>query len=154
MWQRAKTARGDTSPTVSRQSVVLAGSSGSFAPPLWVSLFAGSHPSLKPKYVHLSTSQTLLMTRHFSQCFFFLKFKALYVYVLLLEWYWECAIRQSFFRMLAVVLCVLSAAVVWSECTFFSVNPVLSLFAVFVRMAEKQQNYVCIEVSKWKHTTM
>lgn len=61
------------------------------------------------------------------------------------EWYWECVVRQSFYRILAVVLCVLSAAVVWSECTFFSLNPVLSLFAVFVHMAEKQQNYVCIE---------
>lgn len=63
------------------------------------------------------------------------------------EWYWECVFRQSFYKLLAVLLCLLSAAVVWSECTFFSVQPVLSLFAVFIRMAEKQYNYICIEVS-------
>ncbi|XP_041793274.1 G-protein coupled receptor-associated protein LMBRD2a [Chelmon rostratus] len=62
------------------------------------------------------------------------------------EWYWECVFRQSSFRLLAVLLCLLSAAVVWSECTFFSTSPVLSLFAVFVQMAEKRHNYICIEM--------
>lgn len=131
MWQQARTARGHTLPTVSSRSIARAGSSGSFAPPPWVSLVASSQ--LKP------------------QCF--LQFNAIYVYLLFLEWYWECVIRQGFFRMLAVLLCVLSAAVVWSECTFFSLNPVLSLFAVFIQMAEKKQNYVCIEVSKLKYAT-
>lgn len=63
------------------------------------------------------------------------------------EWYWECVFRQSFYRFLAVVLCLLSVSVVWSECTFFSTHPVLSLFALFVQAAEKQHNYICIEVS-------
>lgn len=63
------------------------------------------------------------------------------------EWYWECVFRQSFYKCLAVVLCLLSVSVVWSECTFFSTHPVLSLFAVFVQAAEKQHNYLCIEVS-------
>lgn len=62
------------------------------------------------------------------------------------EWYWECVLRQGFYRLLAVLLCLLSAAVVWSECTFFTTHPVLSLFAVFVQMAEKKHNYICIEV--------
>ncbi|XP_070760585.1 G-protein coupled receptor-associated protein LMBRD2a [Enoplosus armatus] len=62
------------------------------------------------------------------------------------EWYWECVFRQGFYRLLAVLLCLLSAAVVWSECTFFSTHPVLSLFAVFIQMAEKQHNYICIEM--------
>lgn len=47
---------------------------------------------------------------------------------------------------MAVVLCLLSVAVVWSECTFFSTHPVLSLFAVFVEAAEKRHNYIGIEV--------
>ncbi|XP_028271066.1 LMBR1 domain-containing protein 2-B-like [Parambassis ranga] len=64
-----------------------------------------------------------------------------------IEWYWECVFRQGFCRLLAVLLCLLSAAVVWSECTFFSTNPVLSLFAVFIQMAEKQYNYICIEMA-------
>lgn len=65
------------------------------------------------------------------------------------EWYWECVFRQSFYKFLSVVLCLLSVSVVWSECTFFSTHPVLSLFAVFVQAAEKQHNYICIEVNVW-----
>lgn len=68
------------------------------------------------------------------------------IYTPTVEWYWECVFRQNFYKLLAVLLCLLSAAVVWSECTFFSTNPVLSLFAVFVQMAEKHHNYICIEV--------
>ncbi|KAM3611683.1 uncharacterized protein V6R79_022535 [Siganus canaliculatus] len=69
-----------------------------------------------------------------------------FIYTPTVEWYWECMFRQSFFKLLAVVLCLLSAAVVWSECTFFSTRPVLSLFAVFVHLAEKHHNYICIEM--------
>ncbi|XP_071339208.1 G-protein coupled receptor-associated protein LMBRD2B-like isoform X1 [Trachinotus anak] len=70
-----------------------------------------------------------------------------FIYTPTVEWYWECVFRQGFYRLLAVLLCLLSAAVVWSECTFFSTHPVLSLFAVFIRMAEKQYNYICIEMA-------
>ncbi|KAK5909845.1 hypothetical protein CesoFtcFv8_003738 [Champsocephalus esox] len=69
-----------------------------------------------------------------------------FIYTPTVEWYWECVCRQGFYRLLAVLLCLLSAAVVWSECTFFSTHPVLSLFAVFVQMAEKHHNYICIEM--------
>ncbi|KAL7392006.1 hypothetical protein ABVT39_017964 [Epinephelus coioides] len=69
-----------------------------------------------------------------------------FIYTPTVEWYWECVFRQGFYRLLAVLLCLLSAAVVWSECTFFSTHPVLSLFAVFVQTAEKQHNYICIEM--------
>lgn len=69
------------------------------------------------------------------------------------EWYWECVFRQSFYRFMAVVLCLLSVAVVWSECTFFSTHPVLSLFAVFVEAAEKRHNYICIEVRVFAKVT-
>nr|XP_046243535.1 G-protein coupled receptor-associated protein LMBRD2B-like [Scatophagus argus] len=69
-----------------------------------------------------------------------------FIYTPAVEWYWECVFRRSFCRLLAVLLCFLSAAVVWSECTFFSTHPVLSLFAVFVHMAEQQHNYICIEM--------
>uniref|UniRef100_A0A673CDQ1 LMBR1 domain-containing protein 2-B-like n=1 Tax=Sphaeramia orbicularis TaxID=375764 RepID=A0A673CDQ1_9TELE len=69
-----------------------------------------------------------------------------FIYRPSVEWYWECVLRQGFYRLLAVFLCLLSIAVVWSECTFFSTHPVLSLFAVFVQTAEKQYNYICIEM--------
>nr|XP_055053996.1 G-protein coupled receptor-associated protein LMBRD2B-like [Misgurnus anguillicaudatus] len=70
-----------------------------------------------------------------------------YLYTPTAEWYWECVFRRWCYRVLAVVLCVFSAAVVWSECTFFSTQPVLSLFAVFIQLAERDYNYVYIEMA-------
>lgn len=65
------------------------------------------------------------------------------------EWYWECLLKHWFYRLLAVVLSLFSVAVVWSECTFFSTRPVLSLFAVFIQLAERDYNYLYIEVRGW-----
>lgn len=62
------------------------------------------------------------------------------------EWYWECLLKRWFYRLLSVVLTLFSVAVVWSECTFFSTRPVLSLFAVFIQLAEREYNYLYIEV--------
>lgn len=70
-----------------------------------------------------------------------------FIYTPTIEWYWECVFRQWFCRFLAVLLCLLSAAVVWSECTFFSTHPVLSLFAVFIQSAESKYNYIYIEMA-------
>ncbi|XP_061603303.1 G-protein coupled receptor-associated protein LMBRD2B isoform X2 [Phyllopteryx taeniolatus] len=70
-----------------------------------------------------------------------------YVYTPTAEWYWECLLKRGFHRVLASVLGVFSAAVVWSECTFFSTKPVLSLFAVFIQLAERDYNYVYIQVA-------
>ncbi|XP_055017544.1 G-protein coupled receptor-associated protein LMBRD2B-like isoform X2 [Boleophthalmus pectinirostris] len=69
-----------------------------------------------------------------------------FLYTPSVEWYWECVLKQVFYKMVAVLLCLLSVTVVWSECTFFSTKPVLSLFAVFVQTAEKHYNYICIEM--------
>ncbi|XP_061149751.1 G-protein coupled receptor-associated protein LMBRD2B [Syngnathus typhle] len=70
-----------------------------------------------------------------------------YVYTPSAEWYWECLLKRVFYRVLAVLLGLLSGAVVWSECTFFSTKPVLSLFAVFIRLAERDYNYLYIQVA-------
>ncbi|KAJ8287091.1 hypothetical protein GJAV_G00047560 [Gymnothorax javanicus] len=70
-----------------------------------------------------------------------------YVYTPTVEWYWECLLKQWFHRVLAVVLSLFSVAVVWSECTFFSTQPVLSLFAVFIQLAERDYNYLYIEMA-------
>ncbi|TRY71417.1 hypothetical protein DNTS_011662 [Danionella cerebrum] len=70
-----------------------------------------------------------------------------YLYSPKAEWYWECVLRRWCYRVLAVLLCVFSVAVVWSECTFFSTQPVLSLFAVFIQLAERDYNYVYIEMA-------
>lgn len=69
-----------------------------------------------------------------------------FLYTPTIEWYWECVLKQFFYKLLAAVLCLLSVTVVWSECTFFSTKPVLSLFAVFVQTAESFYNYICIEM--------
>ncbi|ELK06067.1 LMBR1 domain-containing protein 2 [Pteropus alecto] len=69
-----------------------------------------------------------------------------YFYNPTVEWYWECLLRPWFHRILAVVLSIFSVIVVWSECTFFSTTPVLSLFAVFIQLAEKTYNYIYIEI--------
>uniref|UniRef100_A0A8C0QRV4 LMBR1 domain containing 2 n=1 Tax=Chelonoidis abingdonii TaxID=106734 RepID=A0A8C0QRV4_CHEAB len=70
-----------------------------------------------------------------------------YFYTPTVEWYWECLLRPWFYRILAVVLATFSVIVVWSECTFFSTKPVLSLFAVFIQLAERTYNYMCIEMA-------
>uniref|UniRef100_A0A8V0YSU8 LMBR1 domain containing 2 n=1 Tax=Gallus gallus TaxID=9031 RepID=A0A8V0YSU8_CHICK len=70
-----------------------------------------------------------------------------YFYTPTVEWYWECLLRPWFYRVLAVVLAAFSVIVVWSECTFFSTRPVLSLFAVFIQLAEKTYNYIYIEMA-------
>ncbi|KAM5328555.1 G-protein coupled receptor-associated protein LMBRD2 isoform 2-T3 [Glossophaga mutica] len=70
-----------------------------------------------------------------------------YFYTPTVEWYWECLLRPWFYRILAVVLSTFSVIVVWSECTFFSTTPVLSLFAVFIQLAEKTYNYIYIEIA-------
>uniref|UniRef100_A0A8C7GRY6 LMBR1 domain containing 2b n=1 Tax=Oncorhynchus kisutch TaxID=8019 RepID=A0A8C7GRY6_ONCKI len=70
-----------------------------------------------------------------------------YLYTPTVEWYWECLLRQWFYRLLAVLLSLFSVGVVWSECTFFSTRPVLSLFAVFIQLAERDYNYLYIEMA-------
>ncbi|KAK7895774.1 hypothetical protein WMY93_021099 [Mugilogobius chulae] len=70
-----------------------------------------------------------------------------YIYTSTVEWYWECFLKRWFYRFLSVILTMFSVAVVWSECTFFSTRPVLSLFAVFIQLAEKDYNYLYIEMA-------
>ncbi|KAL0979830.1 hypothetical protein UPYG_G00190360 [Umbra pygmaea] len=70
-----------------------------------------------------------------------------YLYTSTVEWYWECVLRHWGYRLLALLLTLLSAAVVWSECTFFSTRPVLSVFAVLIQMAEMEYNYMYIEMA-------
>ncbi|KAJ7335053.1 hypothetical protein JRQ81_012994 [Phrynocephalus forsythii] len=72
---------------------------------------------------------------------------AQYLYTPAVEWYWECLLRPWFHRILAIILAMFSVVVVWSECTFFSTRPVLSLFAVFIQLAERNYNYFYIEMA-------
>ncbi|XP_072289588.1 G-protein coupled receptor-associated protein LMBRD2B-like [Eucyclogobius newberryi] len=69
-----------------------------------------------------------------------------FLYTPAVEWYWECVLKQFFYKLMAVLLCFLSVTVVWSECTFFSTKPVLSLLAIFVQTAELYYSYICMEL--------
>ncbi|KAL0892402.1 hypothetical protein ABMA27_015521 [Loxostege sticticalis] len=66
------------------------------------------------------------------------------VYPPIVEWYWECFLRQYFLKTMAVVTGVMSVAIIWSEMTFFSEKPVLSIFAHIVSAATSQYNYAAI----------
>uniref|UniRef100_A0A3P9DAY8 LMBR1 domain containing 2b n=1 Tax=Maylandia zebra TaxID=106582 RepID=A0A3P9DAY8_9CICH len=70
-----------------------------------------------------------------------------YIYTPTVEWYWECLLKRWFYRLLSIVLTLFSVVVVWSECTFFSTRPVLSLFAIFIQLAERDYNYLYIEMA-------
>ncbi|KAK9512147.1 hypothetical protein O3M35_000633 [Rhynocoris fuscipes] len=62
------------------------------------------------------------------------------------EWYWRCVIQDYVCQTAAILFAVLSAAVVWSEVTFFNKSPVLSLFAIFLGLARQSYDYFTIEV--------
>ncbi|XP_026328676.1 LMBR1 domain-containing protein 2 homolog isoform X2 [Hyposmocoma kahamanoa] len=66
------------------------------------------------------------------------------LYPPIVEWYWECFMKQYFLKALAVVTGILSIMVVWSEMTFFSKKPVLSFFAMIVIAAGESYNYAAI----------
>ena len=63
------------------------------------------------------------------------------------EWYWKCVLHGYAVKVAAIVAGLLSAAVVWSEVTFFNKEPVLSLFARFLSLAKVNYDYFTIEVS-------
>jgi len=63
-----------------------------------------------------------------------------------LEWYTFCLVRPWALKVLGVVLGCLSIIVIWSEMTFFSVKPTLSIFALCVKAAREHFDYFTIEV--------
>ena len=69
------------------------------------------------------------------------------IYTPTVEWYWKCRARPWVFRVVTVILAIFSFMVVWSECLFFVKSPTLSLFAVFLNVAQKNYDYVYIELA-------
>ncbi|KAK6188702.1 hypothetical protein SNE40_004829 [Patella caerulea] len=67
------------------------------------------------------------------------------IYTPRVEWYWKCKIRPWFMMGLSIILMIFSFMVVWSECLFFIKDPILSLFAVFIDLAQHNYDYVYIE---------
>lgn len=62
------------------------------------------------------------------------------------EWYWKVWLKPWCLRVLAVILAILSVALIWSEVTFFIVQPRLSLFAIFLYEAKEGYFYFYVEV--------
>jgi hypothetical protein len=63
------------------------------------------------------------------------------------EWYWKCVLHGYVLKIAAIIAGLLSAAVVWSEVTFFNKEP-LSLFAKFLNPAKVNYDYFTVEVSE------
>ncbi|ALC47691.1 CG8135 [Drosophila busckii] len=62
------------------------------------------------------------------------------------QWYWECLLRSPFLKALCVLTATMSAMVVWSELTFFSSHPVLSIFANVINVAKHSYDFFTIEL--------
>lgn len=63
-----------------------------------------------------------------------------------INWYWQCQLKPPFMRSMAVILGALSLMVVWSELTFFNQKPVLSIFAIVVKIAKGKHDFLTIEL--------
>ena len=62
-----------------------------------------------------------------------------------LEWYWKCLLAPLMLRFFAVLSGFMSVLIVWSEVTFFSQSPTLSIFAALVSGFDP--NYFAIEAT-------
>ncbi|CAF2803133.1 unnamed protein product [Rotaria sp. Silwood2] len=62
------------------------------------------------------------------------------------EWYTYCFIRPWALRLLGIILGIISILVIWSEMTFFSTKPVLSILAQCVNAARDHYSYFIMEV--------
>lgn len=64
----------------------------------------------------------------------------------MLQWYWECVVKAPFLKALAVATAIMSIMVVWSELTFFSSHPILSIFANILNIAKISYDFTTIEI--------
>lgn len=85
------------------------------------------------------------------EMYFSWKFYLFSISHIILEWYWRVWLFPWLLRFTAILLFLLSVTLVWSEVTFFNVQPVLSIFAQMIRSASKGYYYFYVEVSLfWK----
>ena len=81
------------------------------------------------------------------ECTFHGSFTFFSISHIILEWYWRVWLLPWLLRFTAILLFLLSVTLVWSEVTFFNVQPVLSIFAQMIRSASKGYYYFYVEVS-------
>eukprot|EP00051_Salpingoeca_urceolata_P002092 m.47100 g.47100 ORF g.47100 m.47100 type:complete len:763 (+) comp11900_c0_seq1:732-3020(+) len=63
-----------------------------------------------------------------------------------IEWYWKVKIRPWVFLFMAIVGTAFSLALVWSEVTFSSESPTLSVYALAIKYAGNSQQYFNLEL--------
>ena len=63
-----------------------------------------------------------------------------------LLWLWEISLKPWLFKLLFVILLTLSVSLIWSEMTFFSTDPKLSIFALLIDVTKKDYLYFNIEI--------
>ena len=80
------------------------------------------------------------------ECTFHGSFTFFSISHIILEWYWRVWLLPWLLRFTAILLFLLSVTLVWSEVTFFNVQPVLSIFAQMIRSASKGYYYFYVEV--------
>jgi len=64
-----------------------------------------------------------------------------------IEWYWKCLLSPLMLRGAALFSCIMSVLIIWSEVTFFSRSPTLSVFAAFVNLFSRNRDYFAIEIT-------
>eukprot|EP00092_Neocalanus_flemingeri_P024015 GFUD01026049.1.p1 GENE.GFUD01026049.1~~GFUD01026049.1.p1 ORF type:complete len:729 (+),score=180.52 GFUD01026049.1:1867-4053(+) len=62
-----------------------------------------------------------------------------------IEWYTRCLVVPMMYKVMAVVAIVMSIMLTWSEVTFFSERPTLSLFALFIQAGAYNHSYRWLE---------
>ena len=62
-----------------------------------------------------------------------------------LQWYLELVIKPCFMKVCGVLLFVLSITLVWSEVTFFSSDPTVSLFAILIDVTNHYNFFLSME---------
>eukprot|EP00794_Sanderia_malayensis_P008068 gene8068-8931_t len=63
-----------------------------------------------------------------------------------LKWYWKLLLQPLLYKLLAFILLCFTIILVWSEMTFFSIDPKLSIFALLISAAKKEYLYFNIEL--------
>jgi len=62
------------------------------------------------------------------------------------KWWWRCFLRPHAMKAISILFGILSAMVVWSECTFWVKKRTLSIFALIVKNASDKHNYANLEI--------
>ncbi|EDV22138.1 uncharacterized protein TRIADDRAFT_29321 [Trichoplax adhaerens] len=62
------------------------------------------------------------------------------------EWYWKVKMLPWVLKLISVILVITTIAVIWSECTFFTLQPTLSIFALLIDVAQRTYNFFDIEL--------